>query len=222
MDEARRYELFVIFQPDLEDEQLEARIDRVNGYLTGMGGEIIEVARKGRRRLAYPINRHIQGIDVIYQANLPGIRLETLERQFNLNEDVIRYLIVRRDDLDKQARAAANAPRAASAQPEVPMGEPLVAVNPIDVAPVAETLAADGVPVDTGAASVADAVDVVTPAQPLPITIVPVDVAPFVETPVVEAPADETPVTQASAIAEEPLAATDTTESTETTEERGE
>jgi small subunit ribosomal protein S6 len=106
MDEFRRYELWVIFQPDLEEDQLETRLDRVSGYLTGIGGDIVEVARKGKRRLAYAIDRHNQGIDVIYQANLPGPRLETLERQLNLNEDVIRYLLVRREDLEKEARKA--------------------------------------------------------------------------------------------------------------------
>ncbi|MDQ4075361.1 MAG: 30S ribosomal protein S6 [Chloroflexota bacterium] len=108
MEELRRYELYVIFQPELDDEQLEGQIDRTNGYLTGNGGEIIEVARKGKRRLEYPIKRYNQGIDVIYQTYLPTSSLETLERQLNLNEDVVRYLIVRRDDLAGEERLVAS------------------------------------------------------------------------------------------------------------------
>jgi small subunit ribosomal protein S6 len=101
VDELRRYELYIVFQPDLEDEQLETRIERVNGFLTAGEGVIVEVVRKGRRRLAYPIRKHNQGIDVIYQANLPSSRLEVIERQLNLYEDVLRYLVVRRDDLEE-------------------------------------------------------------------------------------------------------------------------
>ncbi len=107
MVELRRYELYVIFQPELEEEELENRIGRMDNYLTGNGGEIIELVRKGKRRLEYSIKRYNQGIDVIYQVNLPASLLETLERQLNLNEDVIRYLLVRRDDLEEKERLVA-------------------------------------------------------------------------------------------------------------------
>ncbi|HEX8682859.1 MAG TPA: 30S ribosomal protein S6 [Ardenticatenaceae bacterium] len=163
MDEFRRYELWVIFQPELEEDQLEARLDRVSGYLTGIGGDIVEVARKGKRRLAYAIDRHNQGIDVIYQANLPGPRLETLERQLNLNEDVIRYLLVRREDLEKEARKAGEMPAAVSA-PSLPGadetptedtsgGEASATDTSVTETPVVET-AADATPVGTEAPEV--------------------------------------------------------------------
>lgn len=118
MDERRRYELYVVFQPDLDEEGVESRIDRVNSTITTNQGEIIEVARKGKRKLAYPINRHTHGIDVLYQANLVPTTVELMERQFNLSEDVIRYLFVRRDDLAKAARqATAAAARPAESEP---------------------------------------------------------------------------------------------------------
>jgi small subunit ribosomal protein S6 len=97
LDELRRYEMYIVFQPEIDDAGLETRIERVNTIVTGNNGEILEVARKGKRRLAYPIKRHNTGIDVIYQVNLPSRRLEIIERQLNLYEDVIRYLIVRDD-----------------------------------------------------------------------------------------------------------------------------
>lgn len=109
MERLRRYEIYVILQPDLDADQLEARIDRINGYLTGHNGDIIEVARKGKRRLIYPIQKFKQGIDVIYQVELPSRHLGALERQFNLNEDVIRYLIVRLEDVISVAQPEASA-----------------------------------------------------------------------------------------------------------------
>lgn len=155
MDEFRRYELWVIFQPELEEDQLEARLDRVSGYLTGIGGDIVEVARKGKRRLAYAIDRHNQGIDVIYQANLPGPRLETLERQLNLNEDVIRYLLVRREDLEKEARKAGEMP-AAVAAPSIPA---------VDETPATDTSGGEASATDTSATETsADATPVGTVA----------------------------------------------------------
>ena len=121
MDRLRRYELYVILQPELDPEQLEAQIDRINGYLTSKNGDIIEVARKGKRRLVYPIRKFNQGIDIIYQVYLPSAQLATLERQLNLNEDVIRYLVVRRDDLanSEKVMAAQKEIRATPSLPEV-------------------------------------------------------------------------------------------------------
>lgn len=108
MDELRRYELYIVLQPELDSEQLEECIERINNYLTGHNGEIIEVVRKGKRRLAYPIRKLTQGIDIIYQTNLPSRSMGTLERQLNLNEDVIRYLMIRRDDLSEGERLVAS------------------------------------------------------------------------------------------------------------------
>ncbi len=114
MERLRRYEIYVILQPNLDADQLEARIDRINSYLTGHNGDIIEVARKGKRRLLYPIQKFNQGIDVIYQVELPSRHLGALERQFNLNEDVIRYLIVRLEDVISVAQPEAAAEAASS------------------------------------------------------------------------------------------------------------
>lgn len=108
MDELRRYELYIVLQPELDSEQLEECIERMNNYLTGHNGEIIEVVRKGKRRLAYPINKLTQGIDIIYQTNLPSRSMGALERQLNFNEDVIRYLCIRRDDLSEGERMVAS------------------------------------------------------------------------------------------------------------------
>ena len=144
MERLRRYEIYVILQPDLDADQLEARIDRINGYLTGHNGDIIEVARNGKRRLVYPIKKFRQGIDVIYQVYLPSLCLGALERQFNLNEDIIRYLIVRFEDVVSVAQPEAS-PEALPAEAdsfddEQPMDElssdqPMVPLEPFDTQP---------------------------------------------------------------------------------------
>ncbi|MCB0077976.1 MAG: 30S ribosomal protein S6 [Anaerolineales bacterium] len=109
MEEIRRYELFLVFQPELDEDGQEGLIERIDSTLTSNGGEIIEIVRRGKRRLQYAIEGHNAGIDVIYQSSLPTSLLALLERQFNLNEDIIRYLIVRRDDLQRDERLVASA-----------------------------------------------------------------------------------------------------------------
>lgn len=141
MERLRRYEIYVILQPDLDADQLEARIDRINGYLTGHNGDIIEVARKGKRRLVYPIQKFKQGIDVIYQVELRSAHLGMLERQFNLNEDIIRYLIVRLEDVISVAQpeasaevqlAKASASDDELALPELDSDQPMMPVDSFD------------------------------------------------------------------------------------------
>ena len=101
MDDRRRYELYTVLSAGLEDEALDALVERLNTIITNTGGEILEARRKGRRRLAYGINRQGEGYDVIYQLVLPPEAPVTIERQLSLQETVLRYLIVRREDLEK-------------------------------------------------------------------------------------------------------------------------
>ena len=57
----RRYELMLVFRPDAPDDRIAAIIDRTTRQITADGGQIVKVAPWGRRRLAYPIDRHREG-----------------------------------------------------------------------------------------------------------------------------------------------------------------
>src|SRR6266511_458612 len=57
----RRYELMLVLRPDAPDERVQAVIDRTTRGIVADGGSIVKVAPWGRRRLAYPIDRHREG-----------------------------------------------------------------------------------------------------------------------------------------------------------------
>lgn len=59
------YELMYVLHPRLNEEEIEAAIERISALVTGPGGEIITVDRWGRRRLAYPIDRNLEGFYVL-------------------------------------------------------------------------------------------------------------------------------------------------------------
>lgn len=99
VNELRRYELYVVLRPDLEDEELETAITRLNTFITSRNGLILGLERRGRRRLAYPIKHHLEGYDVLYDLLLPPPGPAFVENQLRLSEQVLRYLLVRRDDL---------------------------------------------------------------------------------------------------------------------------
>ena len=94
----RPYELTFIVRPGVEDENLNAVVDRVKSLITGGGGQIAEVNAWGRRRLAYPIDRATEGQYFLVRATLPAQMIAGLERDLRLTEPIMRYLVVRADE----------------------------------------------------------------------------------------------------------------------------
>lgn len=98
--DARTYELMTVFSPDVPEDEIQATIDRVVGYITTATGELVDVNRDspwGRRRLAYPI-RHASrdvrdGFYTLYHFNVAPHRVEEIERELRLNDRVMRYLV---------------------------------------------------------------------------------------------------------------------------------
>jgi small subunit ribosomal protein S6 len=94
----RDYELVVVMSPEIVEEDVPAAIDRVSTAVTSRGGEIIETRPWGRRRLAYSIDRHTEGHYVISQIRLDPEKAHELESQFNITEEILRHLLVRKDE----------------------------------------------------------------------------------------------------------------------------
>jgi small subunit ribosomal protein S6 len=94
----REYELTFIIRPDQEDEGFNSVIEKVTGYVQAGGGEVTKTDVWGRRRLAYQINKYAEGYYVIMQLQMEPSAHDELERDLRLNEDVIRYLLIRRGE----------------------------------------------------------------------------------------------------------------------------
>ena len=94
----RDYELVVVLNPEIVEEDLPAAVERVHCAFTSRGGEIVETREWGRRRLAYPISRHTEGNYVISQIKVDPALTHEIESQFNISEDILRHLLVRKDE----------------------------------------------------------------------------------------------------------------------------
>ncbi len=88
------YELTYVLRP-LDDTALSAVNERINNLIASSGGEIIARNDWGKRHLAYPIKKLTEGIYVALQVNLPPTAVRTIERALQLNDDVLRYLMIR-------------------------------------------------------------------------------------------------------------------------------
>ncbi len=99
----RRYELMLVLRPDVPDDKSQTVIDRTTRQIVAGGGQIVKVAPWGRRRLAYPIDRHREGSYHIVVFEAPAELVAELERGLLITEELLRHLITR---VERPVRAA--------------------------------------------------------------------------------------------------------------------
>ncbi len=97
MTEKPYYETMYILRPDIPEEEVESHLTKYSDLLVEAGAEILDNQMRGKRRLAYPISKHKEGIYVQLSHNGDGQHVETLEKAMRLSEDVIRYLTVKQE-----------------------------------------------------------------------------------------------------------------------------
>jgi len=95
----RAYETTFILVPSLDAEGFQKEVDGIKGVITSNGGEITAEKEWGRRRLAYPIRDHSEGIYHILRFSLDPKQLPKLDRYYKLNENVLRALVIRDEGL---------------------------------------------------------------------------------------------------------------------------
>ncbi len=100
----RRYELMLVVSPEVADDKSQALVDRTTRQIVAAGGQIVKVAPWGRRRLAYPIDRHREGSYHIILFEAPADALKELEHTLLITEEVLRHLVTRVERPIKTAR----------------------------------------------------------------------------------------------------------------------
>ncbi len=95
MSEAPYYETMYILRPDIPEEEVDSHLKKYSEILEKSGTEVLDSQMRGKRRLAYPITKHKEGIYVQLSHNGNGQHVEVLEKAMRLSEDVIRYLTVK-------------------------------------------------------------------------------------------------------------------------------
>jgi small subunit ribosomal protein S6 len=101
------YELVTILNGEIKDEDVEETVGRIGQFITNRGGEVQNVDQWGRRRLAYPIGRQLEGTYVVTHLRMPPANAAELEANLRISEDVIRHLLVRYSPAEQAAAIAA-------------------------------------------------------------------------------------------------------------------
>ena len=91
------YETMYILRPDIAEDEVTNHIDKYNKLLEEFGGKILDSQMRGKRRLAYLIAKHREGIYVQLSHQGDGQHIFKIEKAMRLSEDVIRYLTVKQE-----------------------------------------------------------------------------------------------------------------------------
>lgn len=102
------YETMYILRPDLNEETVDAAIGKYQSILRDQGADILETQHRGKRRLAYEIDRHREGIYIQMNYTGPGASVAPMERAMRLSEEVLRFLTVKQDANPGKAPADVN------------------------------------------------------------------------------------------------------------------
>ena len=94
---SQQYEMIFILRPDLSEDQVNQALTTYKEFLTTNNATNLEVKIWGKRRLAYPIQKKVDGIYVEFNYQADGTQIAPLERMMRLGEEVMRYLTIRLD-----------------------------------------------------------------------------------------------------------------------------
>ena len=140
-----KYENLYVITPELEEEAIKAIIEKFSGIITANGGEIESVDEWGKRRLAYAINYKTEGYYVLMYITAPSDLPRELERNLQISDSVLRYLVVRFEGPIPAKREPLKpfvphnaAPAAAPVAPVAPAAAPVVEETAEEEAPETE------------------------------------------------------------------------------------
>lgn len=102
----RHYEVMVILDPSLDERTVQPSLETLLNVIRNDGGSVEKVEVWGRRRLAYEIKKHSEGIYAVIEVTCSPAAVAELDRQLGLNEAVLRTKVLRRDPKRTPARIA--------------------------------------------------------------------------------------------------------------------
>jgi len=97
-EELRKYETIYVIRPEQEDDKYTEIIEKYKSLIENNGGEITNIDKWGKRRLAYEIAHLKEGFYVVVKFNAEPQVAEELDRVYKISDEIIRHIIVREDE----------------------------------------------------------------------------------------------------------------------------
>lgn len=93
----KTYEGMFLINPELDEDSLEKEVSAIKNEIEKENGEVVDVRKQGKRKLAYPIDKKTHANYVIIYFKSPTTVLDGLKRKFRLNQNIMRSLIFIKD-----------------------------------------------------------------------------------------------------------------------------
>lgn len=125
----RRYELMLLFRPDLEDDKLQSAVEKVTRAIVNAGGALTKVSPWGKRRLAYDIQHFREASYFLLHFDIAPSQIRELERGLLISEEVLRHLVTVLEDRGEMSEedlppAAVPAAEREAGEDETDAGQP--------------------------------------------------------------------------------------------------
>ncbi len=95
------YEHIFIARQDLPAQQVDVLVEEYTKLIEDNGGKVVKTENWGLRNLAYKIKKNRKGTYVFFGIDAPAAAISELERNVRLNEDIIRYMTVRVEEIEE-------------------------------------------------------------------------------------------------------------------------
>lgn len=90
----KNYELMTIFKPNLDAEEVEKVIEKINATIVEFGGNVVSTDKSGRKKLAYEIQNFRDGFFATTILALPADKVAEFKRQLRLNDNILRTMFM--------------------------------------------------------------------------------------------------------------------------------
>jgi small subunit ribosomal protein S6 len=95
----QKYELMILFKPLLVEDIKGKSFPKVEDFIKKLGGSVAKAEIWGKRLLAYPIGKYKEGNYVVSKISLDPTSATSLSKNLGLNDSVLRYLLIKEEDL---------------------------------------------------------------------------------------------------------------------------
>ena len=90
----KKYDLFTIIKPNLDNEEADKVVARVEEIVKTLGGAVLECDKMGRKKLAFDIENYRDGFFTSFTMELPADKIAEFKRQLRLNDTVLRTMFL--------------------------------------------------------------------------------------------------------------------------------
>jgi len=94
----RSYENILIFDSTIEEDAVERELKEIENTIKQTSGEVLSIDKWGKKKLAYPIKKKDTGYYVLLNLKLERKTLGDLELKYKLNQNILRYSIIRKEE----------------------------------------------------------------------------------------------------------------------------